>query len=60
MNLSVKETARRLGVCPKTVYRLCWNRLLRHIKIGRALRIPEDALDEYHREFGAPACYAST
>ena len=45
-HLSVTEAARTLGVHPQTVYSLIWGgRLPGVIRVGRAIRIPESALD---------------
>ncbi len=45
--LSIQETADRLSVSQKTVYRLInWGKL-RKVKIGGATRISEDELNEY-------------
>lgn len=45
--LKVREAADRLGVCPKTIYRLCKERKLTHLRVGRAIRISEASLDEF-------------
>ena len=45
--LTVKEVARRLAVGRTTVYELIAKRELAAIKIGRARRIPESALDTW-------------
>lgn len=50
--LTVKQAARRLGVSPALVYALVAARRIRHERHGLrrgAIRIPEDALDEYRR-----------
>lgn len=47
-NLKVKEAAERLSVSEGTIYGLCRDRRLRHVRVGRGrgtIRIPEDALD---------------
>lgn len=52
MLLTVRQTAERLGVSPATVYQLCSARRIRHERhgLGRGtIRIPEDAIEEYHR-----------
>jgi excisionase family DNA binding protein len=45
--LSVRETASLLGVCTSTVYKLCANGALRHVRVSNAIRIPEGALSSY-------------
>ena len=45
--LTPREAAGRLRVARKFVYGLCAAGLLRHFRVGRGLRIPAGALDEY-------------
>jgi excisionase family DNA binding protein len=45
--LTVKEVAHRLSVGRTTVYELIAKRELTAIKIGRARRIPESALEKW-------------
>lgn len=45
--LTVKEVARRLAVGRTTIYELIAKRELVAIKIGRARRIPESALERW-------------
>ncbi len=45
--LTVKEVAQRLAVGRTTVYELIAKRELTAIKIGRARRIPESALERW-------------
>jgi len=45
--LSVREAARLLGVCTSTVYKLCAEGKLRHVRISNAIRISESALAAY-------------
>ena len=45
--LTVKEVARRLAVGRTTVYELIARQELMAIKIGRARRIPESALERW-------------
>jgi excisionase family DNA binding protein len=45
--LTVKDVAKRLAVGRTTVYELISRGGLKTIKIGRARRIPESALDEW-------------
>ena len=49
--LSVREISRQLGVDRKTVYRLIQRGALRAIRVGRVLRVPTSAFDEFcHRD----------
>jgi len=48
--LTVKQTAEKLGVSPTTVYGLCKQRKLRHVRVGLgrgAVRIDEKDLEDY-------------
>ncbi|MGH3611321.1 MAG: helix-turn-helix domain-containing protein [Pseudonocardia sp.] len=45
----VGDVAAALNVSPATVYRAIESGALRAIKLGKALRIPQDAVDEYLR-----------
>jgi excisionase family DNA binding protein len=45
--LSVREAASLLGVCTSTVYKLCAEGKLRHVRISNAIRISEAALRSY-------------
>lgn len=45
--LTVKDVAQRLAIGRTTVYELISRGGLKTIKIGRARRIPESALDEW-------------
>lgn len=45
--LTVSEVAEILGFCEKTVYRKIWNGQIPAKKIGRNIRVPEDALEAY-------------
>ena len=45
--LSVREVASRLGVCASTVYKLCAEGKLRHVRVSNAIRISEAALRSY-------------
>jgi excisionase family DNA binding protein len=50
--LTVKQAAARLGVSPALIYALVAAKKIRHERhgLGRgAIRIPEDALEEYRR-----------
>ncbi|TME28581.1 MAG: helix-turn-helix domain-containing protein [Chloroflexi bacterium] len=44
---SVREAARLLGVCTSTVYKLCAEGKLRHVRVSNAIRISESALAAY-------------
>lgn len=39
----------RLGIGKTTFWELVWSGKLRSVRIGRAVRIPREALDEYER-----------
>jgi excisionase family DNA binding protein len=45
--LSVREAASLLGVCTSTVYKLCAEGKLRHVRVSNAIRISEAALRSY-------------
>ncbi len=45
--LTVAEVARRLGVCKATVYRICAEGRLAHVRISNAIRVPGEALVAY-------------
>jgi len=42
--LTVREVAERLGVCTATVYALCRDGKLEHVRIANAIRITPSAL----------------
>jgi excisionase family DNA binding protein len=44
---SVKEVARRLGVHPYTVYKLCDRGEIEHVRVLNAIRISETALRRF-------------
>ncbi|MFY0571119.1 helix-turn-helix domain-containing protein [Archangium lansingense] len=48
--LTVREVAARLGVCRATVYRLCAQGTLAHIRISNAVRVKAEALEKFIRE----------
>ena len=50
--IKVADVAGRLGVNPKTVYRMLETGQLRGVRAGRLWRVPADALDEYLRAGG--------
>jgi excisionase family DNA binding protein len=45
--LTVAEVAERLRVCRATIYRLCSEGQLGHLRVSNAIRIPEKALRAY-------------
>ena len=45
--MKVKDVAEQLDVVEKTVYRLIWNGELKAKKVGRAMRVSMEALEEY-------------
>lgn len=42
--LSVREVASRLGVCTSTVYKLCAEGRLAHVRISNAIRVRPEVL----------------
>jgi excisionase family DNA binding protein len=48
--ITVAEAARRLKISQKKVYRLCEAGDLTHHKVGRAIRIPPEAIDRFVRK----------
>jgi excisionase family DNA binding protein len=47
--LTVPELARRLGVCRATVYRICREGQLEHVRVSNAIRVSERALETFLR-----------
>jgi excisionase family DNA binding protein len=45
--LTVTEVAGRLQVCDETVYRLCRTKKLVAVRVGNALRITEEDLQDF-------------
>lgn len=45
--LTVKETAEKLKLSPRSVYRLIAAKVIKAVRIGGAVRIPVAALEEY-------------
>lgn len=45
--LTIAEVAAKMRVSKMTVYRLVEEKAIRSIRIGRTIRIPESAVDEY-------------
>jgi len=54
-NLTVKETADELGVKQPTVRKWIAERRLPHVKLGRAVRVPKEAVLAFIRENTIPA-----
>ncbi len=51
--LTIKEAAERLNLCQATVYELCAQRKLRHVRLGvgrGTIRVSEADLDQYLQE----------
>lgn len=55
--LTVKEAAERLGISPSKLYRMTWSGEIYTQRIGRAVRVPETALDALT---SVPARYVSS
>jgi excisionase family DNA binding protein len=47
--LTVREVAVVLRVCTATVYRLCAQGVLQHVRISNAVRVPADAVERHLR-----------
>ena len=45
--LKIREVANHLGCTDETVYRLVRENRLRSIRVGRLLRVPASALDDF-------------
>lgn len=45
--IEVKDFAEHFGIGRMKVYELIWNDELRHVRIGRKILIPLDAVDEF-------------
>jgi excisionase family DNA binding protein len=46
---SVEEVARILDVNPRTVYKMLHEGVIRSVRAGRQIRIPQEALEAYAR-----------
>jgi excisionase family DNA binding protein len=49
-HLTVDETAEFLGTCTRFVRRLVAERKIRFVRVGRLVRIPESAIEQYLRD----------
>lgn len=45
--MTVEEAAHRIGVSPRTMRRLASQRRIRHVRIGRLVRLYEDDVDNF-------------
>lgn len=45
--LTVEQVAQRISVSPRTVRRLIFERRVRHLRIGRLIRLYEPDVDEF-------------
>lgn len=50
MLLTIPQAAEALGVCDFSIRRMIWRGELRHVRIGRALRIRRDDLQSWIEE----------
>jgi len=53
--LTIPEASDRLGLKPATVRFWIWTRKIEHVKIGRAVRIPEQAIERIIEQGTIPA-----
>lgn len=53
--LSVKQTAERTGYQPCSIRQWVSERRIPHVRLGKAIRIPADALDAFIAENTIPA-----
>jgi excisionase family DNA binding protein len=53
--LTIPQAAERLGLKPATVRFWVWTRKGEHVKIGRAVRIPEHAIERIIEQGTVPA-----
>ncbi len=44
--LTIREASERLGLKPATVRFWIWTRKIEHVKVGRAVRLREDTIQE--------------
>jgi excisionase family DNA binding protein len=54
--MTVRQVAERLGVCRSTVYQLCDQGELRHVRVSNSVRVPVQALTEYVGRRSGPSC----
>lgn len=58
--LTVRQAADRLGVHKQTLYRLCWDNVLRYFKVGTRIRIEPSVIEDYIKSTTVdPVCFAS-
>lgn len=50
--MRVNEAARQLDVAPTLIYALVGRGALRHVRVGRNIRIPQSAVDEFIADGG--------
>jgi excisionase family DNA binding protein len=53
--LTIPESAERSGLKPATMRFWVWTRKIEHVKIGRAVRIPEHAIERIIEQGTVPA-----
>jgi len=53
--LTVPQASERLGLKPSTVRFWIWTRKIDHVKVGRAVRLREDTIEEFIRRGTVPA-----
>jgi excisionase family DNA binding protein len=58
--LTVEQAAERLNLKTVTVRAWIWRRRLEHVKLGRAVRIPEHALEQLLERGTVPAVLAGS
>jgi excisionase family DNA binding protein len=44
--LTVRQVAARLGVCTSTIYNLCREGKLRHVRVSNSIRVAPEALED--------------
>lgn len=54
-NLTIKETAQELGLKERTVRKWLYQGRLPHVKLGRAVRVPQDAVRKFIDKNTIPA-----
>lgn len=53
--LTILEASERLGLKPATVRFWIWTRKIEHVKVGRAVRVREDTIQQLIRAGTIPA-----